>query len=649
MKTFFRLVVFFLSLALIFTGCLDPVNINRSQGQEQERLCSCEVCEDCQCPYDGFCMSGGERPMYQCECGDYCEYCECENDGDCQTCCGEGCTCGEDCDCDTPGDCLKCGGNGDDCECGPRCTCDVCECANPGDCIKCGGGDDCTCGPNCDCTDDDCTKCGGGDCTCGPNCDCTDENCQKCGGGDCTCGPNCDCTDENCQKCGDGDCTCGPTCDCTDDNCLECDNCKCIDCGDCGKDCSNGCTCIPPGDECTCDNCNCIDCNCTSSECKCPPIIDPPTGLYGFGVSRNTLIDTGLALRDGEVWVWGFRGSGQQGNGNSVVLNTAAPAKVNSLSNIVTVTGSAYTLVALDKDGNAWGWGQNLYGAAGVGVDTGIISTPRQITFPGNAKVDQIAAGEYFFIARGTDGSVYTWGHNLYGQLGVNTTANLPRSSPQKVNLSGETASLVGAAYEGAFVVTDQGNVWAWGDNEASGLGFAGSNYGVQQIRRTPVKVNSLQPFASQITYIAGGNGWGQALLEDGRVIGWGLRASLGQGTTSVSGVAGHTNGNVITVTSNIAQMHSRYVGTIALTRDNKVLTWGQTGGSAFPTIYGPSVTDRTVQASGTIIDIGGGKEHVYYRTQDGRVWGAGYGAARKLLFTSAINQSWPGVVVNLP
>ncbi|MCL2067461.1 MAG: hypothetical protein FWG99_08355 [Treponema sp.] len=375
------------------------------------------------------------------------------------------------------------------------------------------------------------------------------------------------------------------------------------------------------------------------------PTEDDPTGLYQFAASRNTLIDTGLALKDGEVWVWGFRGSGQQGNGVSVVSNTAAPNKVTSLSNIKTVTGSAYTLVAIDKDGNAYGWGQNLYGAAGVGQATGIVNSPRKINIP--VPVDQIAAGEYFFIARGTDGSVWTWGHNLYGQLGTGSTGN--QASPVKVNIENETARLIGGAYEGAFVVTDQGNVWAWGDNEASGLGFPGTNYGVQQIRRSPARADNLKSYAPLITFIAGGNGWGQALLDDGRVIGWGLNASLGQGTTSTGGSGGHTNGSVITVVSNVVSMHCRYVGTVAITGDNTVLTWGQTGGSAFPTIYGAGITVQTPPAGVAIVEVGGGKEHVYYRTADGKVWGAGYGAAQKLLLTSGVNQKWPGVTVNLP
>ena len=355
-------------------------------------------------------------------------------------------------------------------------------------------------------------------------------------------------------------------------------------------------------------------------------------------------------LREGNVWVWGFRGSGQQGNGTSAVDSTASPRTVNTLSNIVEVTGSAYTLVAIDSEGRAYGWGQNLYGAAGVG-QTGIVDRPRQIPFPAGRKVEQVAAGEYFFIARLDDGSVWTWGHNLYGQLGNGNFGNQPM--PIRVNLpAGQTARLIGAAYEGAFVVTNQNRVYAWGDNEASGLGFTGTIYGVQQIHRSPVEVTALQSYASNMTYIAGGNGWGQALLENGTVIGWGLRASLGRGITSVIGT-GHHGGVITSIATNVTQMHSRYVGTIALTSSGEVLTWGQTEGSAFPSIYGASVTTRTLTqglpAGTSVLEIGGGKEHVYYVTSDNQIWGAGYGALNKLSLTGIVNRSWPGVRVNLP
>jgi len=357
-----------------------------------------------------------------------------------------------------------------------------------------------------------------------------------------------------------------------------------------------------------------------------------------MSVSKTSLITTGANIENGEVVVWGFRGSGQQGNGKTSVTSGSAPARVSSLRNIIALTGGAYHLLALDSGGNVYGWGQSGYGETGCTPNSGTY-THTPCTVLSNAV--QISAGEYFSIALDRDGRVWTWGHNLYGQLGNGGNKN--SQAPVHVNLQGERARLIGGAYEGAFAVTVEGNVWAWGDNEASGLGIPGSKYGVQQIIRTPTRVTNLAPYANRIVYIAGGNGWGQALLNDGTVIGWGLHAAIGQGTTSTA-----TSSAVpVVVLSDVAQLYSRYVGSIALTNDGRVFTWGQTGGSAFKMIYGERPTVR--QTTGTVMEIGGGKEHLFYRTTDGRFFGVGYNDLHKLNLSKccAPTIDWPGMQIS--
>lgn len=364
-------------------------------------------------------------------------------------------------------------------------------------------------------------------------------------------------------------------------------------------------------------------------------------GTGGLGISETTLITTGAALYEGDVYVWGFRGSSQQGNGTKVVASKSAPAKVNSLSNIIALTGGAYHLLALDDKGNVYGWGQSGHGETGcVPTQDIYVSTPARVL--GN--IIQIAAGEYFSIALGDNGQVWTWGHNLYGQLGNGAIKN--SQTPVAVNLNGEKARLIGAAYEGAFAVTEQGHVWAWGDNEASGLGFQGFNYGVQEIIREPTRVTNLDIYADQISYIAGGNGWGEALLNDGTVIGWGMWASLGLGIRETN----ITSPEPIVILRNVKQLFARYVGSFALTYDGLIYTWGQAGGSAFPMIYGdaPSLRNRFY---GEVEAIGGGKEHLFYRTTDGKLYGVGFNDLYKLdkskLGSTSID--WPGkeIVLN--
>jgi alpha-tubulin suppressor-like RCC1 family protein len=354
-----------------------------------------------------------------------------------------------------------------------------------------------------------------------------------------------------------------------------------------------------------------------------------------------------LALRNGEVWVWGYRGSGQQGNGSNVVGSSAAPARVTSLSNIVQVTGSAYTLVAIDNQGKAWGWGQNLYGAAGVGQATGNVNTPRQISFSCNDKIVQVEAGEYCFIARCEAGHVYTWGHNLYGQIGNGGSGNHPQ--PYRVNLpSSQTARLVGASYEGAFVVTTQGNIYAWGRNPGQSLALPARTNELDPYRNPTLVSSQLNAYAGNITFIAGGYRHGHAILDDGRVIGWGTNNRLGRsgtGTTATPVTVIGAGGTSLQSGEKVIQLHSRFIGSIALTDKNRVFTWGS---GAFD-IYGSTVRERLPPSGRTIVEIGGGKEHVYYRTSDRYVWGVGYGALNKLSLTGVSNRSWPGVIVNLP
>lgn len=367
----------------------------------------------------------------------------------------------------------------------------------------------------------------------------------------------------------------------------------------------------------------------------------PASVRGGVGISQNTLITTGTLVNDkGEVWMWGFRNSGQQGNGPISWASEAVPEKVESLENIKVVTGGAYHLLALSEDGDLYGWGQSGYGETGCEPTLGhYVGIPCKVL----SNVTQVAVGEYFSIALDSSGQVWTFGHNLYGQLGDGSTKN--SRAPVPVNLNGEKARLIGGAYEGGFAVTEEGHVWAWGDNEASGLGFQGTNYGVQQIIRTPTRAPSLEPYADQMVYIAGGNGWGEALLNDGTVIGWGMRASIGLGIreTNIS------SPEPVVILRNVKKLFARYVGSFALTHDGLIYTWGQTGGSVFPMVYGdaPNLRNRT---HGQVIDIGGGKEHLFYRSDDGNLYGVGYNDLFKLNQNTCCGPiiDWPGVKINV-
>jgi hypothetical protein len=130
------------------------------------------------------------------------------------------------------------------------------------------------------------------------------------------------------------------------------------------------------------------------------------------------------------------------------------------------IRGSDHCLAVKD-DGSLWAWGSNSQGMLGVGGGADSV-TPLQVS--DLSSVEAIATGGYHSLALLDDGSLWAWGDNGYGQLGDGTTTD--SSSPVEVGggLSGVAAIAAGQRYSVALL--DDGSVYAWGSNEYGQLGF---------------------------------------------------------------------------------------------------------------------------------------------------------------------------------
>ena len=143
----------------------------------------------------------------------------------------------------------------------------------------------------------------------------------------------------------------------------------------------------------------------------------------------------GLALKsDGTVWTWGDNGSGQLGDGTTT--NKTTPVKVNNLSSITAITGGGDYTVALKSDGTIWLSGEyewDYYENNGTAYWTyWYVTTPKLISEITN--VTAIAGGWQHIICLKSDGTVWSWGVNWYGQLGDGTTTD--RSTPVQVDIN---------------------------------------------------------------------------------------------------------------------------------------------------------------------------------------------------------------------
>ena len=128
---------------------------------------------------------------------------------------------------------------------------------------------------------------------------------------------------------------------------------------------------------------------------------------------------------DGTLWTWGSGGSGRLGN--NFTSNTSTPVTTFAGgTNWKEVSSGGYHTAAIKTDGTLWGWGIDVILQLGDN-DTTNKSTP-VTTFAGGTNWKQVSSGFYNIAAIKTDGTLWTWGKGLYGQLGTNDTDN--RSTP---------------------------------------------------------------------------------------------------------------------------------------------------------------------------------------------------------------------------
>ena len=183
---------------------------------------------------------------------------------------------------------------------------------------------------------------------------------------------------------------------------------------------------------------------------------------------------------DGTVWAWGRNDHGQLGDGTTTDYRND-PAQVGGLSGVIAIAvGEQYT-VALKSEGTVWTWGRNDYGQLGDGTNT-----DRNIPVQASelSGVIAVAAGELHTVALKSDGIVWTWGYNTYGQLGDGT--NTERNTPVQVSGLNDITAIT-AGWEHTIALESDGTVWTWGDNTDGQLGD-----GTNMARNTPVQIKKI-------------------------------------------------------------------------------------------------------------------------------------------------------------
>ncbi|XP_076290430.1 RCC1 and BTB domain containing protein claret [Lasioglossum baleicum] len=166
-----------------------------------------------------------------------------------------------------------------------------------------------------------------------------------------------------------------------------------------------------------------------------------------------------LAVTNNGVYAWGSSQFGQLGLGK--VLQSSTPELVTALAQeiIVDAVAGQYHSVALTSDGRVFTWGWGVHGQLGHGT-TDEKLTPTLVTSLLGVVVRSISAGHAHTLALSTEGVVYAFGCNVFGQLGIGS--NVKSSVPMKVLLP-EKISLVATGYFHNLAVSYTNRLYIWG------------------------------------------------------------------------------------------------------------------------------------------------------------------------------------------
>ena len=278
--------------------------------------------------------------------------------------------------------------------------------------------------------------------------------------------------------------------------------------------------------------------------------------------------------------------------------------------------GASSLQVVMKSDGTVWSWGPNMGGQVGDGT-TNNRCLPVQVVGSGGvgylAPVSAIMGGEWGSFAVKPDGTVWSWGVNFnFGLLG-NGTTNASSLTPGRVTNLTSVVALGGRGYHTMALKAD-GTIWSWGRNDYGELGngvISGSLTG----SNVPVQAIGITNPAS----ISGGGFFSLALMPDGTVRSWGRNdhGECGDGTSTHRSLPVQVAG-----LSNVVSVSGGWFHAMALKSDGTAWAWGQNGnGECGNGTTNPARMPVQVSGLSNVVAVSSGDGHSLALLADGTVW----------------------------
>jgi len=165
---------------------------------------------------------------------------------------------------------------------------------------------------------------------------------------------------------------------------------------------------------------------------------------------------------------------------------------------VLQVSSGDFHSSVLDADGNIFTWGQNFKKQLGLfckpgrlpetAMIEGVIMTPRIVPFSLKNSVRQISCGSTYTVAVSKAGDIWAFGSGECGQLGNGrcTVSEVPMITVPRISEE-ELFVSVACGFAHTLALTNKGSVFSWGLNHHGQLGI-----GDMKSRQTPQRVGNL-------------------------------------------------------------------------------------------------------------------------------------------------------------
>jgi alpha-tubulin suppressor-like RCC1 family protein len=263
---------------------------------------------------------------------------------------------------------------------------------------------------------------------------------------------------------------------------------------------------------------------------------------------------------DGTLYVWGYNASGQLGQGDAAIRRTPTRNSLGRVPAWARFSAGESTTLGIRADASLWAWGGNEFGQLGLGDTTGRLTQARVGAVENMVSI----ANGFHTLGLRSDGSLWAWGGNEFGQLGLAVGDTTDRHVPMRVGDENIWAKVAVGQYHSLATMAD-GSLWAWGNNSYGQLGLALSNFTSKQV---PTRVGDLNEWVA----VAAGRYHSLGIRANGFLWAWGDNSSgqLGLLDNINRQVPTRVGLNYTWVTAAAGMHHS-----LAITADGSLYAWG--------------------------------------------------------------------------